>query len=127
MVTGAIVGMFSLRAMAHLKKRDAGMHEILTLSAEHEVLMRTYVSCWSDVKFYEHQPCALDVVDLARTQGRQDPEIANILGVMGVFEEDCADTTSINLRTVEKTPELKRLRGIWCARPTSAVTSSHQP
>lgn len=31
MVTGAIVGMFSLRAMAHLKKRNAGMHEILTL------------------------------------------------------------------------------------------------
>lgn len=123
---GAIVGMYSQRASIHLHKREEGIKEVSSLSAEHEVLMRTYMSCWSDVRFSVHQPCALDVVDLARTQGRLDAEIADILGVLGIFENGCVEPYAQNVRTVDQTPELKKLMGLWCSSRTVGVTDGSQ-
>lgn len=110
----------------HLRNRAEGLANLSSRSANDKLVADEYKTCWERGRG-ENRACALQAVDLARTQGRDEGDILEAMGVLGIFEDGCKDSNSPRTYAIRKNPELQTLMNAWCAKNPETKTEAEAP
>lgn len=63
-----------------------------------------YIACWKDESRSTSPDCALESVAIARSQGRTEDVVSELLGSMGIFEKGCAESDNDNVKAYPPNP-----------------------
>lgn len=101
-------------------RRAYATTELAKTSPENKLIADGYTACLKSRDFYSiGATCALEAVGLARSQGRSEIEVADVLAKIGIFETGCDPELMRYRDVVATTEELSALRSIWCSQPQS--------
>lgn len=110
----------------HLERRAAGIEMLAKRSANDRLVADGYETCWKNSRG-KHRECALQAVDLARTQERSEGDIVEAMGVLGIFEDGCSNPDSSHTIAIRNSPELQTLMNAWCAKHPETKTEAAAP
>lgn len=103
---------------SHLRYRDASLKKTAAMSVENKLVVDEYIRCWQDLRHNPSPKCALESAAMGRSQGRTEAQVSVLLGNMGIFEQGCIRTDTMDLIAVLANDELKGLMGKWCSGKT---------
>lgn len=103
---------------ALLRYRSDNLEATAALSVENKAVVDAYSKCWMDESQSPSPRCALDAIATARSQGRSEVDVSELIGGMGIFEEGCLRTDHPNLKAVMNNDDLKALMATWCLTHT---------
>ncbi|WP_338923877.1 hypothetical protein V0M98_37335 (plasmid) [Pseudomonas silesiensis] len=115
MVIGALTYMQAQSRGSHIAYRGDELKATAALYVENKVVTDAYIACWKDESRSTSPDCALESVAIARSQGRTEDTVAELLGSMGIFEKGCVESDNNNVKAIHQTPELSKLMTVWCA------------